>query len=107
LDKKWDKRTSEKKWKDKIKFIKDARINDGASKGRIDELDNFVKNLEHSYSGVGLHIKNSNIQQMVEFVWILAKLKKQKNLIKFMTKCYYFAQKKGQIYNFGPFAKVY
>ena len=47
------------------------------------------------------------MMQMVDFVWIMAKLKENKNLIKFLSMAYYFAQKKGQIYNFGPFGKLY
>ena len=105
LDKKWDKRASRKKWEDKIKFIKNnLNVSDFKVKK---EVENFVDYLEHSYSGVGLHNKNASMQQMVDFVWILAKLKKNKKLILFMTKCYYFAQKKGQLWNFGPFGKVY
>ena len=47
------------------------------------------------------------MMQMVDFTWILAKLKNQSNLIKFATLCYYFAQKRGVKYNFGPFGKLY
>jgi len=108
LPKVWTEKV-EKKWEEKIKFI-----NSKFTKTELKaiELDNFVSNLAHSYTYEQLHGKNASMQQMVDFVWILAKLKSNKNkkgnnLTLFMTLCYYFAQKKGQIYNFGPFAKVY
>ena len=111
LPEKWTKEY-ETEWKEKIKFI-----NSMFDKTELKEegLKDFVSNLAHSYEHVGLHGKNASMQQMVDFVWILAKLKSNKaegkkkgnNLTRFLTLCYYFAQKKGQIYNFGPFAKVY
>ena len=111
LPEKWTKEY-ETEWKEKIKFI-----NSMFSKSELKEqrLEDFVSNLADSYKHVGLHGKNASMQQMVDFVWILAKLKSNKaegknkgnNLTRFLTLCYYFAQKKGQIYNFGPFAKVY
>ena len=45
--------------------------------------------------------------QMVDFVYILGKLKENRNFEKFISLCYYYAQKKGQRYNFGPFGKLY
>ena len=59
------------------------------------------------------------MMQMVDFTYILALMKDTKpatakekkqytdNLQKFLTLCYYFAQKKGIKYNFGPFGKMY
>ena len=99
-----------KMWKEKIKFINSKFTK---SELKAIQLENFVSNLADSYlHSPGLHGKNASMQQMVDFVWILAKLKdnrnkKGNNLTLFLTLCYYFAQKKGQIYNFGPFAKVY
>ena len=87
-------------WENKVKLIKKHF-------GDFTELDNFVENLEKSYNKFGLSVKNSSMMQMVDFVWIMAKLKENKNLIKFLSMSYYFAQKKGQIYNFGPFGKLY
>ena len=87
-------------WENKVKLIKKHF-------GDFTELDNFVDNLEKSYNKFGLSVKNSSMMQMVDFVWIMAKLKENKNLIKFLSMAYYFAQKKGQIYNFGPFGKLY
>jgi len=89
-----------KSWEEKVKTIK-------KNFGDFTELDNFVDNLEKSYNKFGLSVKNSSMMQMVDFVWIMAKLKENKNLIKFLSMSYYFAQKKGQIYNFGPFGKLY
>ena len=109
LPKEWSDKV-EKMWKEKIKFINRKFTN---SDLKAIELQNFVSNLADSYlHSPGLHGKNASMQQMVDFVWILAKLKdnrnkKGNNLTLFLTLCYYFAQKKGQIYNFGPFAKVY
>ena len=112
LPKKWSKEY-ETQWQEKIKFINGKFT---SSELQAKELNNFIKNLKHSYLHEGLHEKNASMQQMVEFVYILAKLKDNKNrssygtgnnLTLFLTLCYYFAQKKGQIFNFGPFAKVY
>ena len=109
LPKEWSDKV-EKMWKEKIKFINRKFTK---SDLKAIELQNFVSNLADSYlHSPGLHGKNASMQQMVDFVWILAKLKdnrnkKGNNLTLFLTLCYYFAQKKGQIYNFGPFAKVY
>ena len=89
-----------KSWEEKVKTIK-------KNFGDFTELDNFVDNLEKSYNQFGLSEKNSSMMQMVDFTWILAKLKENGNLIKFLSMSYYFAQKKGQIYNFGPFGKLY
>ena len=89
-----------KSWEEKVKTIK-------KNFGDFTELDNFVDHLEKSYNQFGLSEKNSSMMQMVDFTWILAKLKENGNLIKFLSMSYYFAQKKGQIYNFGPFGKLY
>ena len=108
LDKQWSKELATK-YQDKITFIKSKF---SSTELKAVQLDNFVSNLAHSYLHEGLSGKNASMQQMVEFVYILAKLKDNKNkkgnnLTLFLTLCYYFAQKKGQIFNFGPFAKVY
>jgi len=76
-------------------------------------IDSFVENLKDSYeqgfkAGVeGLSVKNNTMIQMVEFTYQLAQMKKEGNLQEFLTKTYYFAQKRGQIYDFGPFGKLY
>ena len=108
LDKQWSKELATK-YQDKITFIKSKF---SSTELKAVQLDNFVSNLADSYLHGGLSGKNASMQQMVEFVYILAKLKDNKNkkgnnLTLFLTLCYYFAQKKGQIFNFGPFAKVY
>jgi hypothetical protein len=88
------------KWDKKVKVIK-------KNFGNFNELDNFVDNLEHSYEKFGLNTENATMMQMVDFTFLLGRLKENKNLIKFATMCYYFAQKKGQKWNFGPFGKLY
>ena len=99
LDTEWS-ADVEKLWKKKVAIIKK---NFGAFTG----LDDFVKNLKHSYENGGVSNNNSSMMQMVDFTWILAKLKEQDNFIRFLTLCFYFAQKKGIKYNFGPFGKLY
>ena len=92
--------TIKKSWVKKVDTIK-------KNFGDFTGLDDFVENLEKSYKDFGLSVKNASAMQMVDFTWILAKLQENKNLTKFLTLSYYFAQKKGQIYNFGPFGKLY
>jgi hypothetical protein len=89
-----------KSWVNKVDTIK-------KNFGDFTGLNDFVENLEKSYEDFGLSVKNASAMQMVDFTWILAKLQENKNLTKFLTLSYYFAQKKGQIYNFGPFGKLY
>ena len=92
--------TIKKSWVNKVDTIK-------KNFGDFTGLNDFVENLEKSYKDFGLSVKNASAMQMVDFTWILAKLQENKNLTKFLTLSYYFAQKKGQIYNFGPFGKLY
>ena len=92
--------TIKKSWVKKVDTIK-------KNFGDFTGLNDFVENLEKSYKDFGLSVKNASAMQMVDFTWILAKLQENKNLTKFLTLSYYFAQKKGQIYNFGPFGKLY
>ena len=60
------------------------------------------------------------MMQMIDFTFILALMKNQEVmdtidgtifkkplLQQFLTKSYYFAQKRGVKYNFGPFGKLY
>ena len=79
----------------------------------LDDYVNGDENLYHSFKN-GLSDGNSTMMQMIDFTYILAKLKEQKDrktkqtqLQIFLTKGYYFAQKKGVKYNFGPFGKLY
>jgi len=100
----------------KVDVIKNA-FGNGPSK--LTDIDSFAKNLSHSYAHAnkagepGLSIKNSTMMQMVEFTYQMAQMKKTRStssddmLQEFLTKAYYFAQKRGQIYNFGPFGKLY
>ena len=74
----------------------------------VPALDNYITNLADSYlHGPGVTVANAAIMQMIDFTWILAKLQEQKKLTNFITLNFYFAQKKGIKYNFGPFGKVY
>jgi hypothetical protein len=95
-------------------------------------IDKYVDNLEDSYTYEvkdnkgkvlqqgGLSDKNSSMMQMIDFTFILALMRTQevmdtidgtifkKSLLQqFLTKSYYFAQKRGVKYNFGPFGKLY
>lgn len=69
----------------------------------------FVINMEDSWRG-GKKKGNSVMMQMVDFIYLLAvmenKLKKT-GFQEFMTNIFYWAQKKGQVWEFGPFAKSY
>ena len=98
-------------WEKKVKLII-------STFGTFTGLEKFVENLEKSYKNnqkykngkliqSGKSVGNAAMMQMVDFTWILAKLKEQNHLIRFFTLCYYFAQKKGVKYNFGPFGKLY
>jgi len=111
-----------KKEEFKVKIIQAA-----FPKSDIKELDKYVVNLEDSFkervnpqgavikSG-GLGDGNSSMMQMVDFTFILALMKNLSGTNKgsdksqlqiFLTSSYYFAQKKGFVYNFGPFGKLY
>jgi hypothetical protein len=105
-------------WTDSVKnnwIVRVDAIKDVFGQNEFTGLDKFIDNLEDSYSKGGLSVKNTTMQQMVEFVYILAKLKKNLNtkdestdrLNEFCTLSYYFAQKKGQKWGFGPFGKLY
>ena len=105
-----------KMYKMKVAVIKNAF---GNGPSTLTDLDNFPKHLSHSYTHAnnagekGLSIKNSTMMQMVEFTYQMAQMKNTRSgsaddmLQEFLTKAYYFAQKRGQIYNFGPFGKLY
>ena len=105
-----------KMYKMKVAVIKNAF---GNGPSTLTDLDNFPKHLSHSYTHAnnagekGLSIKNSTMMQMVEFTYQMAQMKNTQSgsaddmLQEFLTKAYYFAQKRGQIYNFGPFGKLY
>tara|TARA_B100000780_G_scaffold188211_1_gene132273 strand:- start:27 stop:1682 length:1656 start_codon:yes stop_codon:yes gene_type:complete len=114
--------TVQKREEFKVKIIQAA-----FPKSDIKELDKYVVNLEDSFkervnpqgavikSG-GLGDGNSSMMQMVDFTFILALMKNLSGTNKgsdksqlqiFLTSSYYFAQKKGFVYNFGPFGKLY
>jgi len=87
-------------WQKKVNKIK-------STFGKFPHLDKLVANLQKSYAAFGLDTENATMMQMVDFTYLLARLKDNKNLTKFATMAYYFAQKKGQKYYFGPFGKLY
>jgi len=75
----------------------------------ISSWNNFIPNLELSWEK-GLTTANTTIMQMCDFIYTLSLLHdkmKQKNFERFMTDLFYYAQKKGQKWNFGPFGKLY
>lgn len=102
LPKKWSDRV-ERVWNRKVEIIKKE-----FSKHDIKELDGFVENLKRVYHD-GMTPNTATIMQMVEFTYILATMQKKSGnvLQEFATSCFYFAQKKGQKYDFGPFGKLY
>ena len=102
LPKKWSDRVK-KVWSEKVKII-----NAEFKYPDIKELDKFVENLEEAYDQ-GITPNTATIMQMVEFTYILAMMQKKSGdvLQEFATSCFYFAQKKGQKYDFGPFGKLY
>ncbi len=104
LPKKWSDR-AEKVWSKKVKII-----NAEFKYAEIKELNNFVENLKTAYTkDKGITPNTATIMQMVEFTYLLAMMQKKSGdvLQEFATSCYYFAQKKGQKYDFGPFGKLY
>ena len=71
---------------------------------------NFVKNLEKSWEVGGLWPGNSTMMQMIDFLNVLqlvADKKKKKGFEQLLTDIFYYAQKKGQKWGFGPFSKLY
>jgi len=106
-----------KLWEKKVKFI-NSTFTTGTTNlinGDENTKDSFVKNLKDSYNqSPTVTPNNASMMQMVDFTWILAKLitqtepiTKKTQLQIFLTRAYYFAQKRGVKYNFGPFGKLY
>jgi len=91
------------KWTEKVKVINSAF----PTGNDILKLNDFVDNLANSYAMTGLSTSNSTMMQLVDFTYSLALLKNKEELDDFLTRAYYFAQKKGVKYNFGPFGKLY
>lgn len=89
-------------YKGLISTIKGAGL--GAN---VSGIDNFVVNLEASYKNGGLKKHNGIIQQIVQFLYILAVLEQKGRLETILTRAYYYAQKKGVKYGFGPFGKLH
>ena len=101
-----DKTFNKKYWNHIVSKIK-SQSNDLNMVYKFNDKE-VLSNIEDSYSE-GLSIKNGIFLQMLEFVYILADYnKKSRNdLNEFATMCFYFAQKKGVKYGFGPFGKLY
>ena len=69
----------------------------------------FVPNMKKSWSK-GLWLGNASMMQMCDFLYVLSQLMdkmKDKKFERFMTDLFYYAQKKGQKWGFGPFGKLY
>ena len=69
----------------------------------------FKNNLEISLKAKGRIKGNSIMMQMVDFLYVFAMLKsslKDAEFILFLTNLFYWAQKKGQEWHFGPFGKM-
>ena len=69
----------------------------------------FKENLEESIKKHGIVKGNSIMMQMTDFLYLFAKLKNavsEEVYIKFLTNLFYWAQKKGQEWQFGPFGKL-
>ena len=69
----------------------------------------FKENLEESIKKHGIVKGNSILMQMTDFLYLFAKLKNavsEEVYIKFLTNLFYWAQKKGQEWQFGPFGKL-
>lgn len=70
---------------------------------------NFIPNMKKSWSN-GAWLGNVSMMQMCDFLSILSELKEKLGSNKFeglMTDLFYYAQKKGQKWEFGPFGKLY
>ena len=125
-----------KAWQDKVDKINASGIlNTPAGgdaraglQGDSEDWKNFAKNMKESWrQGTGANIKYTNkgkqnivMMQMFDFLHILAlvygtngannKKKKaigKKGFITFIRDLFYFAQKKGMKWHFGPFGKLY
>ena len=116
LPEKWN-TAVETEWKNMVSTIKS---NFTSKELQAQGLNEFVGNLKTSYTKYseiknrsdkqkrgGIVIENATAMQNVWFTYILALLKKHNKLIDFVTMCYYFSQKKGQKWNFGPFGELY
>ena len=69
----------------------------------------FKENLEESIKKHGIVKGNSIMMQMTDFIYLFATLKNavsKEVYIKFLTNLFYWAQKKGQEWQFGPFGKL-
>jgi hypothetical protein len=101
-----DKTFNKKYWNHVVSKIK-SQSNDLNMVYKFNDKE-VLSNIEDSYSE-GLSIKNGIFLQMLEFVYILADYNKmsRNDLNEFATTCFYFAQKKGVKYGFGPFGKLY
>jgi len=69
----------------------------------------FNKNLEASIKKHGIIKGNSIMMQMVDFLYLFAALQNNTSkaqFTKFLSNLFYWAQKKGQEWQFGPFGKM-
>ncbi len=84
-------------------------LDERTSKSVQTQWKDFVPNMKKSWSK-GLWLGNTSMMQMCDFLYILSiilKKKGEKKFEHFMTDLFYYAQKKGQKWEFGPFGKLY
>ncbi len=79
------------------------------TKNKTASWEAFRENLEISLKAKGRIKGNSIMMQMVDFLYVFAMLKssmKDDEFILFLTHLFYWAQKKGHEWHFGPFGKM-
>jgi hypothetical protein len=90
----------------KYEWVKGKKSKNGDLPG---SWENFVDNMEESWN-TGSSRKNRQMMQMADFLYILSKIlhrDKKKGLEAFITNLFYFSQKMGQEWGFGPFGKLH
>ena len=79
------------------------------SKNIQTQWKSFIPNMKKSWNK-GVWLGNTSMMQMCDFLYVLSQLMnkmKEKKFEQFMTDLLYYAQKKGQKWEFGPFGKLY
>jgi hypothetical protein len=101
---------------DKMKKKYKEALADKTEVNKTEAWENWIDNLEHSMGTRGTRREKVNtvMMQMVDFIYLLTVMQKTMNksgskqtFESFMTDLFYWAQKKGQQWHFGPFAKSY
>jgi hypothetical protein len=79
------------------------------NKNLNESWEKFVDNMEESWN-TGSSKKNRQMMQMADFLYILSKILvkyDKEGLEAFITDLFYFSQKMGQKWDFGPFGKLH